>query len=163
MSILLGKPANEFGRPLRPSGRGLDSLRHNDHLRLTSAKSEAEVTYSGDAPLFTVAPTGAGKGVSVIIPTLLSYPGSVVVIDPKGENYAVTSRYRREIGQKVYKLDPFGVAEGASSSINPFDVFQLDGASVEADAAVIAEMFASGKTGTREPFWDISGDRKSVV
>ena len=37
--------------------------------------------YEGDGHLMTIAPTGAGKGVSVIIPNLLTYPGSVIAID----------------------------------------------------------------------------------
>ena len=48
------------------------------------------LTYGGDGHLMTVAPTGAGKGVGLIIPALLSYPGSVIVTDIKGENYQVT-------------------------------------------------------------------------
>ncbi|MGK7296029.1 MAG: type IV secretory system conjugative DNA transfer family protein, partial [Candidatus Wenzhouxiangella sp. M2_3B_020] len=62
---------------------------------------------AGEGHLMTIAPTGTGKGRSAIIPTLLSYPGPVIVIDPKGENYQVTARRRREMGQRVFKLDPF--------------------------------------------------------
>jgi type IV secretion system protein VirD4 len=50
-----------------------------------------------------------------VIPNLLDYPGACVVLDIKGENYAVTSRYRRDVlGHDVYLLDPFGVT-GARS------------------------------------------------
>lgn len=38
-----------------------------------------------ESHLLTVAPTGAGKGRSTIIPTLLTYPGAAVVVDPKGD------------------------------------------------------------------------------
>ena len=58
-----------------------------------------------DRHLVTLAGSRAGKGRSLIIPNLLSYPGSVVCIDPKGENAAVTARYRREVlGQEVVVL-----------------------------------------------------------
>lgn len=56
------------------------------------------ILYTGSGHLMTIAPTGAGKGVNCIIPTLLRYPGPVTVIDPKGENYAVTAEYRRQLG-----------------------------------------------------------------
>ncbi|WP_421414221.1 type IV secretory system conjugative DNA transfer family protein [Agrobacterium tumefaciens] len=52
--------------------------------------------------------TGGGKGRSVIMPIALDYPGSIVLIDIKGEAAAVTARRRREMGQEVVILEPFG-------------------------------------------------------
>src|SRR5690606_26882972 len=46
--------------------------------------------YDGEGHLITVAPTRSGKGTGGVIPNLLTYPGSILVTDPKGENYAVT-------------------------------------------------------------------------
>ena len=81
--------------------------------------------WAGDGHILTVAPTRSGKGIGLVIPNLLHYPGSVLVIDPKGENYAVTHRYREEVlGQQIVCLDPFHVMLGkddVSDSINPFD------------------------------------------
>ena len=73
----------------------------------------------GEGHLLTVAPTGTGKGRTAIVPNLLYYQGPVVVIDPKGENYAVTARCRREMGHRVFKLDPFGVIDSESESPEP--------------------------------------------
>ena len=53
--------------------------------------------------------TGAGKGIGAVIPNLLGYPGSAFVLDFKGENFAVTARARRELGQLVVLVDPFGI------------------------------------------------------
>ena len=78
---------------------------------------ESPMTYADDPHLMTFAPTGSGKGRGIIIPTLLSYPGSVVVIDPKGENYKVTARRRREMGHQVVVLDPFKRATRAKEKI----------------------------------------------
>lgn len=62
-----------------------------------------------DRHMITVAGSRAGKGVSVIIPNLIFYPGSVLVIDPKGELASITARRRaRDLKQKVFVLDPFG-------------------------------------------------------
>jgi type IV secretion system protein VirD4 len=53
------------------------------------------------------APTRTGKGTSVIIPALLTYGGSMFVIDPKGENAWITAAYRRRMGHNVVVLDPW--------------------------------------------------------
>ena len=85
--MLLGR-----GQPMRQIGFGASS---------TIEAKEDVIRYSGDAHLCTVAPTRSGKGVGVIIPNLLTYEGPVVVFDPKGENYQVTARRRRELGQRA--------------------------------------------------------------
>ncbi|GAB3891813.1 hypothetical protein GCM10028803_04010 [Larkinella knui] len=112
--------------------------------------------YDGTAHLMTVAPTGTGKGRSVVIPTLLTYPGSVVVLDPKGENYQVTARARREMGQHVIRLNPFGVNGEKTDSFNVMDVFDLPGIDVETEAQLMAELFSQGNRGSKEPFWDLT-------
>src|SRR5205814_4611648 len=106
--------------------------------------SQTALTYAGDGHLMTVAPTGAGKGVGLIIPALLTYPGSVIVTDIKGENYQVTARYRRALGQQVVVLDPFGLvaARDKADRLNPFDLFKLPGSDVESDAEMIAAQLA---------------------
>ncbi len=57
--------------------------------------------------LATFAPTGRGKGVSVLIPNLLSYRHSCVVTDPKGELFRLTAEHRRrKFGHHIIRLDP---------------------------------------------------------
>jgi type IV secretion system protein VirD4 len=89
--------------------------------------------------LLTLAPTRSGKGVGTIIPNLLTWPGSVIVIDPKGENAAVTARHRRDMGQRVYVLDPWGLSGEHPARFNPLD--ELDPLSDELgdDAALLAD------------------------
>lgn len=53
-----------------------------------------------------VAPTGSGKGVGFVIPNLLTFMGSVVVLDVKGENFVQTARHRQAIGDKVIRFAP---------------------------------------------------------
>lgn len=99
--------------------------------------------------VITVAPTGAGKGIGQVIPNLLEYPGSALVLDVKGENAAITAHARRALGHQVYVVDPFGVTQGATHAINLLD--RIDPASPEcvsesailADALVIMEARAS--------------------
>ena len=121
---------------------------------------EAPVLYEGDSHLMTFAPTGSGKGRGMVIPTLLTYDGSCVVVDPKGENYAVTARRRREMGQQVVVLDPFGRATRGrteSDCFNPLDIFNLPGTIIDADSLMVAWQIAAGNAFARDPFWDNSG------
>lgn len=52
--------------------------------------------HNGPEHVCGIAPTRSGKGVGLVIPTLLSWPHSVFVLDPKGENYATTAGWRKE-------------------------------------------------------------------
>lgn len=104
--------------------------------------------------LITIAPTGAGKGVSCVIPALLSWSGPAIVIDPKGENYAVTAERRRALGHLVYKLDPFGITDGRSDSLNPMDLIDPSADDMQDNAAVVANLCMQEKTNTHDTFWD---------
>jgi type IV secretion system protein VirD4 len=61
----------------------------------------------GQLSVMLSAPTRSGKGVGVVIPNLLNWPDSVVVLDIKGENYAITAGFRAAHGQAVYAFSPF--------------------------------------------------------
>ena len=124
---------------------------------LLGRKGPHLLRYAGEGHVLTVAPTRSGKGVSCVIPNLLDHPGSVLVTDPKGENYAVTARWRRELGQRVLAFDPFAIvsAEYGSATYNPLDL--IDAASQEAvdDARTLADMIVlpDGRDG-EQAFWN---------
>ncbi len=118
------------------------------------AEAEVPVLFGEDRHLLTIAPTGAGKGRGVIVPNLLRYEGSVIVIDPKGETWHVTRRRRREMGHEVRVLDPFRVVGSGTDSLNPFDLFDRPGALLDADAEMIATLLAGEQGQLKEPFWD---------
>lgn len=62
---------------------------------------------NGEQPhSLVVAPTRAGKGVGVVIPTLLTFKGSVIALDVKGELFELTSRARKASGNAVFKFSP---------------------------------------------------------
>jgi type IV secretion system protein VirD4 len=117
-------------------------------------EGEVPLLYSEDRHLVTIAPTGAGKGRGVIIPNLLRFEGSVIVIDPKGETWHVTARRRKEMGQEVRLLDPFGAVSKRTDSLNPFDLFNRPGALLDADAEMLASLLAGDVGFHKEPFWD---------
>ncbi len=72
----------------------------------------------GQRAILLAAPTRSGKGVGIVVPVLLDYPGSVVVLDIKHENHALTSGYRRQIGQEVFVFNPFAT-DGRTHRWNP--------------------------------------------
>lgn len=72
----------------------------------------------GQLFVMLAAPTRGGKGVGVVIPNLLSYPDSVVVLDVKQENYDITSGYRALYGHECYLFNPFA-EDGRSARWNP--------------------------------------------
>ncbi|KQY88258.1 type IV secretory system conjugative DNA transfer family protein [Pelomonas sp. Root1444] len=65
------------------------------------------LSLAGQLSVMLSAPTRSGKGVGVVIPNLLNWPDSVVVLDIKGENFDVTAGYRTAHGQAVYAFSPF--------------------------------------------------------
>jgi type IV secretion system protein VirD4 len=114
--------------------------------------------------MLSIAPTRSGKGVSLIIPNLLTYVGSALVVDPKGENAWVTADRRRQ-GHKTVIVDPwgevnrrYGAMAGVTEPIARFNPLAgldpgsdeyVDDVAALADAIIISE-------GTREPHWDNS-------
>jgi len=61
------------------------------------------------------APTRSGKGVGLVVPTLLTWPGSCIVHDIKGENWTLTSGFRARHG-RVLLFDP---TNSKSAAYNP--------------------------------------------
>lgn len=112
----------------------------------------------------SIAPTRSGKGTTLIIPNLLNYAGSCIVIDPKGENAFLTAKRRRDMGQRVYILDPwnevnrrYGDLAGEREEISCFNPLSIldpasdhytDDLAYLADALIITE--------SKDPFFDDS-------
>ncbi|WP_377806547.1 type IV secretory system conjugative DNA transfer family protein (plasmid) [Azospirillum sp. A29] len=112
------------------------------------------VFYSGDAHLLTVGHTRSGKGVGAIIPNLLTYPGSMIVIDPKGENAIATAHYRRSVGHRVIVLDPWKVTDIPSASYNPLSIAgDMEERLIE-DASLIADALVVPVEGQNQFFWE---------
>ena len=71
--------------------------------------------HDGPEHVLCFAPTRSGKGVGLVVPTLLTWPGSCVVHDIKGENWTLTAGWRQRFG-RVTLFDP---TNPASSAYNP--------------------------------------------
>jgi type IV secretion system protein VirD4 len=118
------------------------------------ARGGGMLRLGGEAHLLTLAPTGCGKGIGVVLPTLLDYRGSIVSTDIKGEAYAVSARYRRErLGHTIAALDPFSLV-GGSAAYNPVDLVDPAADDAYDTARLIASMLVVPEPGHQEPFWD---------
>ena len=93
----------------------------------------------------------AGKGVGVVIPTLLTWPGSVVCVDIKKENWALTAGCRVRLGQATYLFDPLS-REGRTARWNPLDYVDSSPGQLVSDLQLIANMFFPDPPNS-DPFW----------
>jgi type IV secretory pathway TraG/TraD family ATPase VirD4 len=152
---------SDGGRIIRPFQSG--------DFFLGRAPSGEAVGFNDNRHVLIGCGTRGGKGISIIIPNLVTWPGSTVVIDPKGENAMVTARRRANgshfctgIGQKVRILDPFNIVstrfdffKDLKASFNPMDALDprreesVDEAARIADALIVAES-------SNDPFWEES-------
>src|SRR5271156_1804813 len=112
----------------------------------TNRKSRRAVEYRQNRHITIFGPTRSGKGVSLEIPNLLRLKGlSIISIDPKGQNAAVTARWRRTVSDVVF-LNPFDLHGLGDAGFNPLAWVQ----SYE-DAAAGAEALPQVKS--HEPFF----------
>ncbi len=114
--------------------------------------------YTEDRHLLTFGPTRSGKGATVIVQALLDVRHSVICIDPKGQNAAITARQRRELHGEanVFCLNPFGLHTGApwhlpKHRFNPLAHLKIESDTIVADVASLAEALVI--TEGREPFF----------
>jgi len=116
------------------------------------------IGYGDDRHIVTIAGSRSGKGTSLIIPNLLHYSGSVVVIDPKGENASLTAKYRAEVlGQHVIVLDPFGVSGVAHEylgAFNPLSTLDMHDPEIVDDATSLADAIIIRGKSNSDPHWD---------
>lgn len=108
--------------------------------------------HDGPEHILAFAPTRSGKGVGLVIPTLLAWPESAVVYDIKGENWAKTAGFRAKKGHVCFKFSP--VEEKASSRFNPLSEVRLFTLRDVSDAQNIANMIVrTGEDSPQERYW----------
>ncbi|WP_167392134.1 type IV secretory system conjugative DNA transfer family protein [Mesorhizobium sophorae] len=119
-----------------------------------------------DRHVATIATTRAGKGRSVIIPNLLTWPGSALVIDPKGQNACVTALKRGSggdlsecLGQTVRILDPFGEIKDPElqsyvARFNPLAALDLRANDYAERVGVIADALVVPSSDGKDSFFD---------
>jgi type IV secretion system protein VirD4 len=133
--LLATKHGVYVGGWCREGGYRLSYLRHN-----------------GPEHVLAFAPTRSGKGVGLVIPSLLAWGESAVIYDIKGENWAKTAGFRSRQGHLCFKFSP--VEEQASSRFNPLSEVRLFTPRDVSDAQNIANMIVrTGEDSPQERYW----------
>ncbi|MDR8394851.1 MAG: type IV secretory system conjugative DNA transfer family protein [Paraburkholderia sp.] len=105
--------------------------------------------FTGQQFVLLAAPARSGKGVGIVVPNLLSYPDSVVVLDIKQENFNLTAGYRRAHGQDVYLFNPFA-EDGRTHRYNPLSAIS---GGVFRVGDILAIGYALYPVGGHDDFW----------
>ena len=109
--------------------------------------------HRGPEHVLAFAPTRSGKGVGLVLPTLLSWRASLLCYDIKGENWALTAGWRREhAGNIVMKFDPAS-NDGSSIGFNPLAEIRLHTERDVADTQNLASMIVDPNGKGLEDHW----------
>lgn len=100
------------------------------------------------------APTGSGKGVGVVIPNLLNWNHSVIVLDIKLENWTLTAGFRKQHGHEVYLFNPLS-PERLTHRWNPLAYINEDPNLRVDDVQAIGQILFPDIDGT-DPIWSAS-------
>lgn len=107
--------------------------------------------FGGAQHAIVSAPTRSGKGVGIVIPNLLNWPESTVVLDVKQENWDITSGYRAKHGQACYLFNP-AARDGRTHRYNPLSYISDDPRFRVDDIQKIGNMLFPDRPGT-DPIW----------
>lgn len=116
------------------------------------ARTKKYLVFGGQQHVLLGAPTRSGKGVGIVIPNLLNWPDSVVVLDIKQENYDITAGFRAANGQAVYLFNP---ADYRTHRYNPLSYINPDPNRAVDDIQKIASMLFPDLPGV-DPIWNAS-------
>lgn len=133
LALVLGKPKRElhgsarFANDMEIRQAGLLQAPNGKKSKNTSAHPDILIgkykgqylRWFGNEFFELDAPTRSGKGVGIVIPNCLHYRDSMVVYDPKYENFLITAGFRKAHGQEVYLFNPAGVMPSSKDNPNP--------------------------------------------
>ncbi len=126
-------------------------LQGNDDGIVVGRMNGKLLRLSGQQFVILAAPTRSGKGVGVVIPNLLDYRESAVVLDIKQENFDLTSGWRKSIGHEIYLFNPFA-EDRRTHRWNPLTYVSADPAFRISDLQAIAAMlYPDGDD--KDKFW----------
>lgn len=100
-------------------------MSYSNSIILGKGDSDKFYIAEGYQHILLLAPHGSGKGVSFVVPTLLTLQESCIIHDIKLENYQLTSGYRESIGHKIFVFNPLSL-DRKTHRYNPFDFISSD-------------------------------------
>jgi type IV secretory pathway TraG/TraD family ATPase VirD4 len=135
-------------------------------LGRSASENQVPVGYRDDRHVCLVSGSRGGKGTTSIVNNLVVWPGSICVVDPKGENATITAARRgrgsancQGMGQAVRVLDPFKAAQVDDSlrgRFNPLDALDPQNEETIDEAGRIADAIVVIHEESNDPFWDES-------
>ena len=113
--------------------------------------------HNGAEHVIGFAPTRSGKGVGLVIPTLLSWAESCIVLDIKGENHAITANWREKYANnKIYMFNPNDTS-GRSDKFNALIEVRLGTSFEISDIENIVIMLLDEDGEGLKDFWEKGG------
>lgn len=109
------------------------------------------LSHDGKEHVFCFAPTRSGKGVGLVVPTLLTWTGSVLVLDIKGENWQLTSGWRSLFSHTLY----FNPTDERSVRFNPLLEIRKGPGEVR-DVQNVVEILCDDGSANSSDFWTAS-------
>lgn len=111
-----GRNAETFGSARWATRKEIASVGLLGHDGVVLGRFEQDyLRHDGPEHVLCFAPTRSGKGVGLVVPSLLTWPGSTIVHDIKGENWELTGGWRSRFG-RVLLFDP---TNATSAAYNP--------------------------------------------
>ena len=118
-------------------------------------KHDIYLRHNGPEHVLAFAPTRSGKGVGLVLPTLLDWRESALVHDPKGECWALTSGFRSEkLGQRVFNFDVVNPNTSEVHAFNPLSEVRVGTTHEVADAQNIATILVDPEGKGLKDHWD---------
>ena len=109
------------------------------------------IVAGGTEHVLVAAPSRSGKGVGIVIPNLLNWDESAVVLDIKLENFKATSGFREASGQQTFLFNPADPA-GETHHYNPLGAVSTHKAKRIDDLQKIANFLAPNPL-QGDPMW----------
>ena len=126
----------------------------NDNGIILGRRGRRYLMLGGQQGVALAAPPRAGKGTGIVVPNALNWPGSLVCVDIKRENWTITAGFRAQCGQACFLFDPFSET-GDTARWNPFTYVSLDPVRRVNDLQRIGEMLFPDPPNV-DPFWTAS-------
>lgn len=160
-AVFLGIPAALLFRKQTPSLHGDARFATSAEIKraglldssgiLVGSYKGKYLMFPGSQHVMVAAPTRSGKGVSIVIPNLLQWPESCVVLDIKQENWEITSGYRKKYGQQCFLFNP-AATDGRTHRYNPLGYISSDPGKRIDDVQKIAHMLFPDMPNV-DPIW----------
>ncbi len=126
----------------------LTSKKRVDGVVIGASEDGRLLTHAGKEHVFCFAPTRSGKGVGLVVPTLLTWTHSALILDIKGENWQLTSGWRALFSHCLY----FNPTDPRSVCYNPLLEIRKGPGEVR-DVQNVVEILCDDGTGKHADFW----------